>query len=1577
MRFARRMNLGVTLLLTMVGFTCVLVLPGLPVGRAATSSRSLSQKLAGSGLDSSRQSAMEKLLGQLKGGDQFSEEEANILRRFGSGAAITDLEADLVISRALYDYYISGKELTKQQQELLDEYSLFVARRSTDVADLKTQLLNKRIAAAAAAPPRTTPLVAPSNDLCSGAEVIPAAGPFPYLTATTDDITDATTVGDPPAPSCQNNVSRSIWYTFTPSTTASYTISSCADAPTGTTVDDTVIAIYTSAGGCAGPFTEIPSASGSDGCSDDDCVSEALQSFVQTQLNAGTQYYIVVSQFDTPPPTAGNTAVQLRISRILPPANDTCGAPTALVLNTPVNGTTVAAVNDYQLSGGACFTGVGQTVSAATGRDVVYSFTSSTAGTYSFKVTNHSTISNLVLYVASSCPAATPGTPVTVGTCLKAANRQSASIAEEVDCLTLAASQTVFIFVDENSPSVDGSTFTIEANRCNPETEPNGTPATANTLFFGGEGSIAPPGDADFYFLGAFAAGTRAFALVDGVAGSSTDFDLRVTTATDTLEYEDANNDNAFGGLAPNLAGTPLTAAGAYLRVSHFTAGNQSEPYRIYAVVQPPGANILAGCSGPASTSSATAETEPNNTIATANTAANKYFSGELTAPAPSTDVDVFSFTASAGELIFLSFDGDPCRDATPVNGKLELLDSAGAVLIVVNDSGSTSNTTPGAGLIATTPNSPAEGLVYRATSSGTYFARVTIGSTSTGSTGAGNYLLSIFTGGPTAAKFSNDGASSAASATRFDDGVSIRWRTGFEVDNLGFNIYRDENGKRTRVNSQLIAGSALMVGAGTSMGAGKSYAWFDGATQSRGAQYMIEAVDLDGDSTWYGPVSANQALGKAGTGDQVSSPTLGQLGKSTPTASQTTRVDRRANIRMASGVSIQVAGGQQAVKLGVKSEGFYRVTQPELVAAGFNTNVDPRYLRLLADGVEQPINVISKGAFDSLSAIEFYGVGVDSASTDEHVYWLTVGAQPGMRIQTISAHANPGPSQSFLASAELKQRTIYFSGLRNGEKENFFGPVIARDPIDQTLTLQHVDTSSTNGAVLEVALQGVTMGAHQVEVKINGSHAGEVVFNGQNAGVARLSIAQSLLREGANTVSLAPLGGPADISLSDYTRVTYWHSFVADDNELRFNGSSKQVVSVDGFSNAAIRLFDVTNPSSTQEILGTIKPTKSGFSITISVPGSGLRTLVAMSNDSARRAANLAIDRVSNWRQSGNAAHLVIFTRREFMMSLDPLVALRQSQGYKVAVVDIEDVYDEFSYGNKTPQALKNFLAYAQGNWKIAPRFVMLAGDASFDAKNYLGFGWNDLVPTRLIDTQFMETASDDWLCDFNGDGLAEMAIGRLPVRSARDMSVVVGKIIRYAQSSRAEGVLLVSDDSLDGTDFAATSAELRSVIPADQRVEEINRGGLDAATAKSRLLDAINRGQRVINYNGHGNVDAWRGGLFTAEDVNDLSNGDNLSMFVMMTCLNGYFHDAQLDSLAESLLRAEKGGAVALWASSGMTQPGDQGVMDLEMFRRLFDPDNSLTLGEIALQAKAKGLNKDARLSWILFGDPTTRLR
>ena len=97
---------------------------------------------------------------------------------------------------------------------------------------------------------------------------------------------------------------------------------------------------------------------------------------------------------------------------------------------------------------------------------------------------------------------------------------------------------------------------------------------------------------------------------------------------------------------------------------------------------------------------------------------------------------------------------------------------------------------------------------------------------------------------------------------------------------------------------------------------------------------------------------------------------------------------------------------------------------------------------------------------------------------------------------------------------------------------------------------------------------------------------------------------------------------------------------------------------------------------------------------------------------------------------------------------------------------------------------------------------------------------------------------------------------------------------------------------------------------------------------------------------------------------------------MFVMMTCLNGYFHDAALDSLAESLIKAERGGAVAVWASSGMTSPGGQALMNQEFYLQLFR-NRGVTLGDAIRAAKATVISSDIRRTWILLGDPAMRLR
>ena len=107
-------------------------------------------------------------------------------------------------------------------------------------------------------------------------------------------------------------------------------------------------------------------------------------------------------------------------------------------------------------------------------------------------------------------------------------------------------------------------------------------------------------------------------------------------------------------------------------------------------------------------------------------------------------------------------------------------------------------------------------------------------------------------------------------------------------------------------------------------------------------------------------------------------------------------------------------------------------------------------------------------------------------------------------------------------------------------------------------------------------------------------------------------------------------------------------------------------------------------------------------------------------------------------------------------MPAIEPLKLLRERQGLRVAVVSVEDIYDEFSLGHRTPQAIRDFLEFARSNWEPSPHHVLLVGDASFDPKNYLDKGDFDLVPTRLVDTRLMETASDDWFTDFNDDGTA-----------------------------------------------------------------------------------------------------------------------------------------------------------------------------------------------------------------------------
>ena len=540
----------------------------------------------------------------------------------------------------------------------------------------------------------------PANDTCAGAEVIPSDGPFPHLTVIRN-ISLATTNGDPPAPSCVDSVTsltRSVWYSFRPAASGRYVISSCSTAPTATTVQDTVMAVYT-APGCAGPFLEAPG-----GCDDDTC---GFQASVTIDLQAGIAYYIVVWRYGTDAPSPDNSSLQLVIDEATAPKNDLCDNATPLTVNIPVRGRTTLASNDYQIAS-SCLVGNGQRASIAAGRDVAYSFTAPRSANYSFRLSNYDrNAGDPVLYLIDSCP--TGPKPITISTCRAAANRTFFGSSEEIYCVHLGAGEHVYLIVDDDLASSPGSTFLIQASVCLRESEPNDTMATAGAIICGIEGAMDKAADLDFYSLGIPAAGARLFAMIDGGAAPTSDFTLSVVTPTGTVEVDSGNNDEPFGSRSSNVAGTPLTDAASYIRIDRSLGA--AEPYRLFAVVQP-------------ALSEATPESEPNDGLAFANSAPNNYFYGSLTA----SDVDSYQFDANAGDLLFISLDGNPLRNTTLINAKLELLDESGNLLLAVDDPGST------------TPP-PGEALVYRASESGTYFARVRL---SPGATTAGDYLLSI-----------------------------------------------------------------------------------------------------------------------------------------------------------------------------------------------------------------------------------------------------------------------------------------------------------------------------------------------------------------------------------------------------------------------------------------------------------------------------------------------------------------------------------------------------------------------------------------------------------------------------------------------------------------------------------------------------------------------------------------------------------------------------------------------------------------------------------------------------------------
>ncbi len=536
-------------------------------------------------------------------------------------------------------------------------------------ADVKPRVVQQHLKASA--------LATPANDECIDAIAIPA-GPFP-ISAAPVDITDATPQDTDEGILTCAPIDRTIWYSFTPSQSGQYIFSTCADnGAGGNTVYDTVIGVLDA---CPGSPNEL-------GCNDSTALCAGSlpgapyvdQSVLSVVLAANTTYYIAVGHFADDlggvVPTLNTVSLQVDLSPA--PDNDNCSNPAPLALDRITFGTTASATNDYR-SIGCPQTDNGQIPTTANGLDVVFSFSPPTDGRYSFRYVQDDASAALrtqspVLYLATTCP--DPDPTVGVPGCIAAANRMNdqttgnGNRSEELDCLSLTANTPYYLFFDDRFTANPGGPFAVEVTRCNPETEPNDT--TANATVFAPssgcymEGAATPTGvagDVDFYDLGAPPAGSKIFVAIDAAAANNSDYQMRITNATDTLGFDDDDGTSIIGSNAPVIGGVIADGSEIYARVNGkptlLGGSGGDQPYRLFARIE----------QGPAEGPS---QPDPNpdglgdDTIYEANhITLGGFIKGVIyswdTTNGPA-DIDCWRFVAHEGDNITMFSDNNPTR---------------------------------------------------------------------------------------------------------------------------------------------------------------------------------------------------------------------------------------------------------------------------------------------------------------------------------------------------------------------------------------------------------------------------------------------------------------------------------------------------------------------------------------------------------------------------------------------------------------------------------------------------------------------------------------------------------------------------------------------------------------------------------------------------------------------------------------------------------------------------------------------------------------------------------------------------
>ena len=702
----------------------------------------------------------------------------------------------------------------------------------------------------------------------------------------------------------------------------------------------------------------------------------------------------------------------------------------------------------------------------------------------------------------------------------------------------------------------------------------------------------------------------------------------------------------------------------------------------------------------------------------------------------------------------------------------------------------------------------------------------------------------------------------------------------------------------------------------------------------------------------------------------------------------------------------------QDSWKIGIEQAGAYALTYAQLSEAGIlQADPDPRLFAMYYQGQQIAIEVTGEadGHFDIEDQIIFYAGTFDYKYSAQDVYWLTVGESAGKRVQQQSDPlTSPLPVSTFMATQHFEDNLIYRSFLTGDDNlERYVWNFVRNGQpwVSQFYVTDPSDGSGTLNLRLFGHFQNPSITPdHHAKIYLNNHFLGEASWDGQTWITISVQM-QGFLVVGENTLRVetpADLGISYDIAWVDWFDIDFSSGLTAANDKLSFTQpeAGEWHYDVAGFTELQaekMRVYTVGDPYNIKSIPNfSYQPDGSTYTLSFDAAVAEAESFLTFGASSLQNPVFIQPYEPPDWLALENPTAMLIISHADFLLKAEELAEYKRSTGLETQAVEVQSVYDIFSYGVQDVHAIKGFLAYALENWET--EYVLLFGDGHYDPKNHLGYNQPVFIPPYLAfsDPWWGETASDNHYVFLVGDDLIpDMMIGRLTPENPQQAATTIAKVLAYSQAEGGEWinrVLSVADNADSGGDFNLIASNLFNEMKPDYiALSKVHFGVnyTDVGAAQQAILDEIDSGVAIVNYIGHASFTDWASEpLFSRSSVSSLTNEEMLPVVLAMTCMEGYFqHPYRPDqveysenlAMAEEMTRATNAGAIATWSPTGLGIVHGHDYLNRGFLEAFFSSQN-VTMGQATLRGInnlwATGNNLDLLETYMVFGDPSIQL-